>query len=191
MPDTNDQDEDIHRRLDEANAALSKKKDSLPALRTKAIALIKLDRDAEALKLFDESSKLHEAATTSAGAAGAAGAAAGKTRDRQLECAYAYALYKGGRFEDVWRYFGGDDANRRRAVKGAGSRGLRHILAQTVSFRDLGLLFSFSPDGSVRGMLGSLWHCFYEMLTGISSGGLQDSQGFVRWFDERDGSCCE
>ena len=131
MPDTIDQDDDIHRRLQEANVALSKNKDSpLSALRTKAIALIKLDRDADALKLFDDFPKLREAAGASARAAGAG---AGATGDRQLQCAYAYALYKGGRFEDVWRTFGAGDGGEIKGAKGVGSRGLRHVLAQTVS----------------------------------------------------------
>ena len=137
MPDGNspDKEDSDSLRLREANTQLSKKKDSIPALRTKAIALIKLDRDDDALKLFDDTPALRDAAVVSG------------DRDRQLECAYAYALYKGGRFEDVWRAFGGGAAGATagatagagaeggggtKAMTGTGSRGLRHVLAQTV-----------------------------------------------------------
>ena len=127
-----DQNNDDHLRLQQAETLLSQKnKNPISALRTKAIALVKLDRDRDALNLFDEHQELREAATdvVKTGEGGERGG--GKKRDGQLECAYAYALYKCGRFEDVKRIFGGsDDAEKSRRGRG---RGLRHVLAQAVS----------------------------------------------------------
>ena len=119
-------------RLQQAETLLSTKSNnndntSIAALRTKAIALIKLDRDEDALKLFDEHPKLQEAATTIT----TTSAKAGVKRDKQLECAYAYALYKCGRVEDVRRIFGnGKDGDDDAAEESW--RGLRHVLAQAV-----------------------------------------------------------
>lgn len=126
---TDHQNEDLL-RLQEAETLLSKNKTSIPALRTKVIALIKLDRDRDALSLFDEHPKLQEAATAFA-VTGKAGQEGNQKKDGQLECAYVYALYKCGRFEDVKRKFGGDEHNTNLLRRGRG-RGLRHVLAQAV-----------------------------------------------------------
>lgn len=99
-------DEDDEQILNHANNVLKKYKTDASALRTKLIALIKLERYDEAIKLLDSNDV--------------------KDKIDNLELERAYCLYKVGRIADAAEV----------AKKGASGvkqkRGLQHVEAQSV-----------------------------------------------------------
>jgi hypothetical protein len=88
--------------LKAANAVLKKSKTEMEALHLKVVALLKLDRYEDALRVVEEG---------------------GDSLKERAALEWAYALYKVGRYTDA-------EAVSKKA--GRGSRGLRHVEAQTV-----------------------------------------------------------
>jgi hypothetical protein len=88
--------------LKAANAVLKKSKTDIEALHVKVVALLKLDRYEDSLRVLEEG---------------------GERLKERAPLEWAYALYKVGRYADV-------DSVARKA--GREGRGLRHVEAQTV-----------------------------------------------------------
>ncbi|KAF2400774.1 hypothetical protein EJ06DRAFT_405483 [Trichodelitschia bisporula] len=90
--------------LKAANAALKKAKTDVVAQQARVVALLKLDRFADALRAFDE---------------------AGDALKQHAQLEYSYALYKAGDLEKAL------DVAGQAAATGEGDRGAKHVLAQT------------------------------------------------------------
>ena len=88
-----------------ANAALSKSKSDLRAAHVKAVALLKLDRYDDCLRVFE---------------------GAGDALKKRAALEYAYALYKCGKLEEATKVVA--------QLSGSGHRGAQHLEAQAVCF---------------------------------------------------------
>ena len=98
--------EDDEQILKHANNVLKKYKSDSPALRTKLVALIKLERYQDAIRLLESDETK------------------GKLDDVELE--HAYSLYKVGRISDAVEVANQGVAGEKR------NRGLQHVKAQSV-----------------------------------------------------------
>lgn len=102
-------DEDDEQILSHANNVLKKFKTDASALRTKLVALIKLERYDEAIKLLDSEDI--------------------KDKIDNLELERAYCLYKVGRMADA------AEIAKKGAAGAKRKRGLQHVEAQSVHIR--------------------------------------------------------
>lgn len=94
--------EDHEQVLQSANAALAKSKSDIRAQHVKAVALLKLDRYEDSLRVFEDG---------------------GDVLKKTCSLEYAYALYKCGRLDEAIDVVAG---------VGDGGRGVRHLEAQAV-----------------------------------------------------------
>ncbi|PKY02687.1 signal recognition particle protein [Aspergillus campestris IBT 28561] len=118
--------DDHDEALQSANAALSKSKSDLRATHVKAVALLKLDRYDDCLRVFEE---------------------AGDALKKRAALEYAYALYKCGKLEEATEVVA--------QLSGSGHRGAQHLEAQATyraeNFRRTAELYeSLANDASLE-----------------------------------------